>query len=148
MENNIEKTGYIMGVIGVALALIWIGIFKFTPTEAKAIEPLVSNHFAMSWMYGFLSVQTVSIIIGVVEIIVGLGLLASFFNREIGKYAGIFSSVIFLATLSFLLTTPNTWKTVDGVITTNFFLLKDICFLGISLMVVGKNTRSDRTLRL
>lgn len=40
--------GYYLGVFGVAFVLIWLGIYKFTPTEAKLIEPLVVNHPAMS----------------------------------------------------------------------------------------------------
>ena len=46
--------GYYLGVFGVALVLIWLGIYKFTPTEAKLIEPLVVNHPAMSWLYNCL----------------------------------------------------------------------------------------------
>ena len=67
--------GYYLGVFGVALVLIWLGIYKFTPTEAKLIEPLVVNHPAMSWLYNVISVQAVSNIIGLTEIIVALGLL-------------------------------------------------------------------------
>lgn len=49
MKNiNIEKLGYTIGVIGVAITLLWIGLFKFTLFEAKAIEPLVANHFGMN----------------------------------------------------------------------------------------------------
>ncbi len=36
--------GYLISVFGVSLILIWLGIYKFTPTEAKLIEPLVLNH--------------------------------------------------------------------------------------------------------
>jgi uncharacterized membrane protein YkgB len=33
-----KKTGYWLSVIATAVVLIWIGLFKFTPTEAKAIK--------------------------------------------------------------------------------------------------------------
>ncbi|MEZ8404461.1 DUF417 family protein [Vibrio splendidus] len=33
-----SNVGYNLGVIGVALVLAWIGIYKFTPTEAMLIE--------------------------------------------------------------------------------------------------------------
>lgn len=36
--------GYYISLYGVAIVLLWIGIFKFTPTEAAAIKPLVENH--------------------------------------------------------------------------------------------------------
>ncbi|WP_394145631.1 YkgB family protein [Vibrio atypicus] len=131
--------GYYIGVFGVALVLAWIGIYKFTPTEAKLIEPLVANHFAMSWLYDLLSVQAVSNIIGATEIIVAIGLIAGFKNPKIAYYSGIASAGIFIATLSFLLTTPNTWKVSDGILVTNFFLVKDILFLAIAITVIERN---------
>ncbi|KIF44626.1 membrane protein [Vibrio owensii 47666-1] len=134
--------GYYLGVFGVALVLIWLGIYKFTPTEAKLIEPLVVNHPAMSWLYGIISVQAVSNIIGLTEIIVALGLLIGLKKPTVAYYSGIAASVIFLSTLSFLVTTPNTWKVSDGVLIANFFLVKDILFLAISISVVERNKPS------
>lgn len=131
--------GYKVGVFGVVLTLLWIGIFKFTPTEAAAIEQLVANHPLMGWIYGFMSVQMVSNIIGLTEIVIAIGLIAGFFNPKIGYYSGILALLTFIATLSFLATTPNTWKVVDGVLTTNFFLLKDIVFISVSLLVIEHN---------
>ncbi|MFV8455329.1 DUF417 family protein [Vibrio owensii] len=134
--------GYYLGVFGVALVLIWLGIYKFTPTEAKLIEPLVVNHPAMSWLYGIISVQAVSNIIGLTEIIVALGLLIGLKKPTVAYYSGIAASVIFLSTLSFLVTTPDTWKVSDGVLIANFFLVKDILFLAISISVVERNKPS------
>ncbi|MGI9280926.1 MAG: DUF417 family protein [Endozoicomonas sp.] len=121
------------------LVLLWIGIYKFTPTEAKLIEPLVVNHFAMSWLYDVLSVQMVSGIIGAVEIIVAIGLIAGLKSPKIGFYSGIAASLIFLATLSFLVTTPNVWKISDGILVTNFFLVKDVLFLAVSISVIERS---------
>ncbi|MGR6834050.1 DUF417 family protein [Aliivibrio wodanis] len=133
--------GYKIGVFGVVLTLLWIGIFKFTPTEAAAIEPLVANHPLMGWIYGFMSVQMVSNIIGLTEIVIAAGLIASFVNPKVGYYSGILALLTFIATLSFLATTPNAWKVVDGVLTTNFFLLKDIVFISVSLLVIEHNKK-------
>ena len=130
-ERNI---GYSLGVLGVALVLAWIGIYKFTPTEADLIKPLVENHPAMGWLYSVISVQAVSNLIGAVEIIVAIGLVVGLKNRKVGFFSGVFATVIFLSTLSFLITTPNTWKMSDGILITNFFLVKDILFLAISIL--------------
>ena len=138
-ELTQSHIGYNLGVIGVALVLAWIGIYKFTPTEAKLIEPLVVNHPAMSWLYDIISVQAVSNLIGATEIIVAIGLIAGFKNAKIAYVSGIAAAVIFVATLSFLLTTPNTWKVSDGILVTNFFLVKDILFLAISISVIERN---------
>lgn len=135
-ERNI---GYSLGVLGVALVLAWIGIYKFTPTEADLIKPLVENHPAMGWLYSVISVQAVSNLIGAVEIIVAIGLVVGLKNKKVGFFSGVFATVIFLSTLSFLITTPNTWKVSDGILITNFFLVKDILFLAISISVIEKN---------
>ncbi|EKA7382545.1 hypothetical protein CGK27_23510 [Vibrio parahaemolyticus] len=131
-----------MGVLGVSLVLAWIGIYKFTPTEAKLIQPLVENHFAMSWLYNVISVQAVSNIIGATEIVVAIGLIVGIKNNKIAYLSGIAAALIFVTTLSFLLTTPNTWKVSDGVLVTNFFLVKDILFLAISVSVIERNKPS------
>ncbi|EGR0803484.1 YkgB family protein [Vibrio alginolyticus] len=134
-----DSIGYLIGVFGVSLVLIWIGIYKFTPTEAKLIQPLVENHFLMSWLYDVMSVQAVSNIIGATEIIVAIGLIVGLKNTRVAYFSGIAAAIIFLATLSFLITTPNTWKVSDGVLVTNFFLVKDILFLAIAISVIERN---------
>lgn len=42
---NFKKTGYNLGVIAAIAVLLWIGIFKFTATEAMGIKHYVSNSF-------------------------------------------------------------------------------------------------------
>ncbi|HHX8589316.1 YkgB family protein [Vibrio alginolyticus] len=138
-HHQCDSIGYLIGVFGVSLVLIWIGIYKFTPTEAKLIQPLVENHFLMSWLYDVMSVQAVSNIIGATEIIVAIGLIVGLKNTRVAYFSGIAAAIIFLATLSFLITTPNTWKVSDGVLVTNFFLVKDILFLAIAISVIERN---------
>ena len=142
--NKMKTTnfGYVFGVLGVSLLLLWLGVYKFTPTEAKLIEPLIVNHPLLSWVYQLFSVQTVSNLIGSVEIIVGLGLLVGFKNAKVGLVSGLAAVGIFVVTLSFILTTPDTWKVSDGVLITSFFLLKDWVFLAVAIMVVETNRGS------
>jgi uncharacterized membrane protein YkgB len=141
MYNKISSLGYYIGVFGTTLILIWIGMFKFTPTEAEAIRPLVENHFAMNWLYKLMSLQAVSNLIGLSEIVIGTLLFASLYWPQLGKIAGISSAVIFITTLSFLITTPGIWRFVDGFPITDFFLVKDIPYLAISLMVWGNYSK-------
>lgn len=143
---NLKKLGYIISVTGVALILIWIGVFKFTPTEAKAISPLIENSFLVSWMYKIGSLQLISNFIGTVEIISGLCLILHFFWKKAGIIGGILSCFTFMVTLSFLFSTPNIFKTVDGVLITDFFILKDMMALGISMLVLG-NCLPNKTAR-
>ncbi|SHG61172.1 DUF417 family protein [Pedobacter caeni] len=137
--KNYSKFGYGISVIGVALVLIWIGIFKFTQAEANAIKGLVEHSFLMSWMLKISSLQGVSNFIGVFEIGTGLLLVASFWNKNLGKIGAALSVLIFLTTISFLFTTPGVWRSVEGVPITDFFILKDLTLLGVSLQVLDRS---------
>ena len=136
--QKVDK-GYLVGLAGVVLTLLWIGIFKFTPTEAAAIKPLVVSHPLMNWLYSIFSDQAVSNIIGIAEIIVALGLIIGLKSPKIGFISGIVATVIFIITFSFLFTDLSSWKIVDNVPITSFFLVKDLVFIGIALLVVEKN---------
>lgn len=137
--HQLNRIGYAISVIGIIVLLIWIGLFKFTPTEAKSIEPLVSNHFLMSWMYDVFSLQTVSNIIGTTELLAAVGLILSFWNKKAGVVGATLLVVMFLTTLSFLITTPDMWKLVDNFLVTDFFILKDLPVFGMSLMILARN---------
>lgn len=123
------------------MILLWIGIFKFTPTEAAAIKPLVENHFLTFFVYKTASVQMVSNAIGAIEIIIALLLIFSVKFASLRRYAGIGLIMTFLVTLSYLFTTPGIWKIVDGVPVTDFFILKDLMLLGFGLMIVQNNKK-------
>ena len=86
-----------------------------------------------------MSVQAVSNLIGVIEIIIALLLIFSAKFAVLKKYAGIGMIVTFLVTLSYLFTTPGMWKMVDGVPVTDFFIVKDLMLLGFGLMLVQNN---------
>ncbi|MCC8408245.1 YkgB family protein [Mucilaginibacter sp. UR6-1] len=136
---DLKKTGYTLGVISTIIVLLWIGIFKFTPSEAAAIKGYVSNSFLMSWLYKVTSQQGVSNIIGTYEIITAILLIASFVSKKAGLIAGYLTASIFLGTLSFLFTTPGVWKISDAVPVTDFFVVKDLAFLAVGLQVIGKS---------
>lgn len=138
-NQSTYNLGYYISLFGAALILLWIGIFKFTPTEAAAIKPLVENHFLTFFVYKIISVQAMSNLIGAIEIIIALLLIFSAKFAWLRKYAGIGMIVTFLVTLSYLFTTPGMWKVVDGVPVTDFFILKDLMLLGFGLMIVQNN---------
>ncbi|WP_421240800.1 DUF417 family protein [Aeromonas enteropelogenes] len=125
--------GFLIALAGVVLTLLWIGVFKFTPTEAAAIKPLVASHPLMNWLYGPLSEQGVSNLIGLAEIVIAVGLIVGLWQPRIGYWSSMGAIVTFLVTLSFLLTLTGVWKVVDGVPVTEFFIFKDLVFLGVVL---------------
>lgn len=133
----LRRIGFYISYLGTFLILLWIGIFKFTPTEAEAIRPLVENHPLIWWMYNCFSVQTVSGIIGTAEIITALLLLLGLKWRTVRMVGGLCVIGTFLFTLSFLFTTPGVWKIVDGVPVTDFFVLKDLVVLGFGGIIIA-----------
>jgi uncharacterized membrane protein YkgB len=132
---------------GLAGILVYYGAFKFHPVEAEAIRPLVAESPLMSWMYGVLSVQGVSNLIGLTEIAVALLLLARPWSPRAGAVGGIGAAVIFLATLSFLVTTPGAFATVPGWPipmpgAAGSFLIKDLFLLGAAVWIAGASLRA------
>ena len=132
-ENQKLGLGFYISLFGTVLILLWVGAFKFTNAEANAIQHLVGNHPLSFWMYDIFSIQTVSNIVGTFEIVVAILLLIGLKNKIIGQIAGIGLLIIFLMTISYLFTTPGTWKNVEGIPITDFFILKDIMYLGFGI---------------
>lgn len=144
MKQQISTTpiytiGFNFMVISLAIIFLWLGIFKFTPTEASAIQPLIENHFLTSWLYDVMSLQAVSNLIGIIEIVIALLLLAGLFKRYLWYLAGIGIVSTFSVTISFLFTTPNTFRIIDNFYITDFFILKDLAFIGFGLMLMENN---------
>ena len=78
--------------------------------------------------------------IGLVAVaLIPVALLIGLKQARIGLYAGLAACVIFAVTLSFMFTTPDVFKVVDGIPITEFFLFKDLAFFGISLSSVERN---------
>jgi uncharacterized membrane protein YkgB len=118
---------------GLVLLILWIGLFKFTPTEAKAIEPLLANSPLLSWLLAVAGVEGASKAIGVAEIVIAL-LVALRPVAPRLSFAGSVGAIgMFITTLSFLITTPNSWAVVDGFfvpVSGGFVILKDVVLLG------------------
>lgn len=142
-HTAITRWGFYTALYGLVLILLWIGLFKFTPSEAKAIQPLVSHSPLMRWMYQIWNVQQVSNVIGCTEIITAL-LLALFpWYKKASLAGGLLGSITFLSTLSFLFSTPGAFRLTDGMWVPDGFLLKDLILLGVSVMTVGMSYKNE-----
>ncbi|MGL4417979.1 MAG: DUF417 family protein, partial [Plesiomonas shigelloides] len=62
-----------------------------------------------------------------------------------GYWSGWAATITFLVTLSFLFTLPGAWKVVDGVLTTEFFIFKDLVFLGVAIQTITLHRRTQHT---
>lgn len=134
-KSPTRSVGFLVLLFGSALLLLWLGAFKFTQAEAHAIYPLVKHHPLSFWLYDVASVENVSRAIGVVEIGIALSLLFSLRQPHWMRPAALGMIATFAATLSFLFTTPGTWRIVEHVPVTDFFILKDILFLGFGILL-------------
>jgi reactive chlorine resistance protein C len=123
---------------GVAFILIMFGIYKFTLTEAKAIEPLINNSFIFNWLLKILPLRTMSAIIGVTEIIVAICLASRFYSPKIAFYGSILGVIIFLTTISFLFTTPGLIAKSEWLWLSDGFITKDLVLLGFCIWSTGE----------
>lgn len=125
--------------------LLYFGLFKFTPTEARAIQPLLEHSPFMAWLYSVLGVDAVSRIIGIIELAIAAAILARPWSRSVSAAGSIAAIGMFLVTLSFLVTTPGLWHWVDGYPAPSegaAFLMKDVFLLGAAVVTAGEARKS------
>ena len=115
-RNRIDLAAVGQHVIGygVVVVLQWLGGMKFTNYEAQGIKALVENSPLMRWSYRLLSVQECSNLIGVTEVLVGLLIAARPFTARLVVGGSSLAVVMFLATLSFIATTPGVFEASAG----------------------------------
>jgi reactive chlorine resistance protein C len=142
--QNLEAVGRHAVRYSLVLVLLWIGGMKFTAYEAEGISGLVSNSPLMSWVYSLFSIRTFSALLGVTEIVIGLLIAA----RPLSVHAAVVGSaaavLMFLTTLSFLLTTPGVWEPSAGgfpalSVVPGQFLVKDFVLFGASLWMFAQD---------
>lgn len=161
--------------LGLIVVLIWIGSLKIARYEADGIVPFVANSPLMSFFYAHpapeyqqhmnregdpapsnrewhQSNRTYSFAIGLGSLIVALGVLLAlhpWFPRA-AAVGGFLVFTMSLVTLSFLITTPETWVPDLGSPEHGFPLLsgsgrlviKDAIMLGAALVVMADSARA------
>jgi len=136
-------SGAIILRYGLLLLILWFGVFKFTPTEAQSIQPLVANSPLLSWLYAVTGVHGVSRVIGVAEIVIALMIAARPFSARVSAAGSVGAVAMFVTTLSFLATTPGSWAVVDGLLVpagAGGFVIKDLLLLGAAVWTAGEAT--------
>jgi reactive chlorine resistance protein C len=104
---RVRTIGTAMLRYGVVVMLLMIGSSKWTPTEAEAIGPWVTNSPFLSWIYRIASVQAGSEIIGIIEILAAVLIALRRWVPKATVIGSVMASGTFVVTLSFLATTPN-----------------------------------------
>lgn len=139
---NLEKIGAIILRYGLAVVLLWVGALKFTAYEAENIEPLVSHSPLMAWAPHLFGLQTLSNIIGSIELTLGVLICTRRFAPFISGLGSLGAMVMFLITLTFSLTTPGVWQPGYGFpfpsALPGQFLAKDLLYLGAAVWSAGE----------
>ena len=143
MSSQVEAVGRELTRYGLVVVVGWIGLMKFTTYEAEGIRPFVVNSPLMSWVYGFMSVRGLSAVLGVVEVAIAILIAVRPISPRASALGSALAVGMFLATLSFLVTTPGVWAADAGGFpalsgSPGQFLIKDLALLGISLWSLGE----------
>lgn len=138
---NLEQVGLRIARWGLILCLLFIGLAKFTPEEAHGIQPLISHSPLMAWMYSVWSLQGVSNVIGIIELVLALLLVLGIWSARASLLAGVGCVITFVLTVSFILSTPGALVFTHGFPAlggTGQFLVKDVVLLGASISIAGR----------
>ena len=141
IRSGLEAVGISVSRYGLVLVLLLIGVLKFTPGEAAGIQPLVAHSPIMSWMYGVLSVQGVSNLIGAIEIAIAALIALRPLSPRASFVGSLGAVVTFLVTISFLFSTPGAAQLKYGFPVlgdVGQFLIKDLVILGASLWTAAE----------
>ena len=148
IDSVASGIGALSARYGLVVVIGWIGALKFTDYEARGIEPLVANSPIMSWIYDIFSVTTFSTILGVVELLTALLLAVKPWWPRLSLLGSVTAIGLFLATISFLVTTPGIGEDSAGgfpaLSSTGQFLVKDVALLGLALWTMSDALRAIR----
>ncbi len=131
---------------GLATVIGWIGLLKFAHYEAHQIAPLVAHSPFMGWLYSVFPEYTFSALLGVMEVTAAVLLAVKPLAPRISALGSLLSVLLFLATISFLFTTPGIAEPAGGgfpaITLLAEFLLKDLVLLGASAWTLADAIRS------
>ena len=143
--ERIAALGELLIQYGLVLVLGWIGAMKFTAYEAAGIQPLVANSPLLSWAYQVLSVQAFSNVLGVTEIAVAIMIALRPLSARVAALGSGIAVMMFLTTLSFLLSTPGWEPSLGGFpalsVVPGQFVLKDAVLLGAAVWLLGETLK-------
>ena len=126
---------------GLVIVIAWFGAMKFTHYEAQGISHWVANSPLLSWVYNIMSIDAFGRLNGSIELIVAALLAVKPWFPKASVVGGIFASLFFVTTLSFMITTPGVGEASAGgfpvLSADGEFLMKDIANLGLALWLLA-----------
>lgn len=169
-----DRLGFTLLRVGLIVVLVWIGALKAAPYEADGIVPFVANSPVMSFFYDFDApayrehmnregeliaanrawheangTYMFSYLLGSVIVVFGVLIAAHWWRPAIGAVGSFFVAGMSLVTLSFLVTTPESWVPSLGDIHHGFpylsgrgrLVVKDAIMLGAAVVTMADSAR-------
>src|ERR1700758_4832218 len=144
--SAIDSIASFLGRYGLVVVIGWIGALKFAHFEANQIQPLVAHSPFMGWLYNIFPVYTFSALLGVFEVTAAVLLAIKPVAPKLSVVGSLQAIMLFLATISFLFTTPGIGEPAGGgfpaISLIAEFLLKDIPLLGLSFWTLADSIRA------
>jgi uncharacterized membrane protein YkgB len=126
---------------GLVIVLAWFGAMKFTSYESQGISHWVANSPFLGWVYNIMSIDGFGRLNGSIELITAVLLALKPWFPKASVVGGIFASLFFVTTLSFMITTPGTGEASAGgfpvLSADGEFLMKDIALVGLALWLLA-----------
>jgi reactive chlorine resistance protein C len=133
---------------GLVIVIAWFGAMKFTHYESQGISHWVANSPLLSWVYNIMSIDAFGRLNGSIELIVAALLAVKPWFPKASVVGGIFASLFFVTTLSFMITTPGVSEASAGgfpvLSADGEFLMKDIANLGLALWLLADAIEATR----
>jgi uncharacterized membrane protein YkgB len=145
--GKMESLGVTSLFISMAIVYFWFAGIKCTAIEAEGLVPLVSTSPILGWLYSVFSARTFSMLLGVLEMIIGFLFISRFVSPAASAVGALLSVGLFVTTLSFMVSTPGVVEPslgFPGLSLLGQFLLKDIVLLGVSVFAFGNSLRAIR----
>jgi reactive chlorine resistance protein C len=129
--HRIEAAGAGIVQWSIILLLLFFGALKWTAAEADAIAPFIVHSPALRWIGLVFGHQGGSEFVGVLELSIAMLIALRRWAPRLAMVGGLLGTVMFLTTLSFIVTTP-------GIGGGAAFLMKDLTLLGGALWTAGE----------
>jgi uncharacterized membrane protein YkgB len=143
---RIDPLGHAFLRYGLVVAIGWIVGMKGTEYEAKGIQPLIAHSPLISWGYSIWTVQHFTMIIGAVELVIAALIAVRHWFPKVSAVGSIGAVIMFLTTLSFILTTPGWEPSLGGFPALSGgvgeFLIKDLVLLGAAFWTLTDSLKS------
>jgi uncharacterized membrane protein YkgB len=125
--------------VSLAIIYAWLGGMKFTEYQTNGLVPVVENSPLLSWFYALFSVRGFSTFLGFIELSIGLLIALRLASPIFSAAGGLLSAGLFVATVSFMISTPGVLIPELGVqaitVAPGQFLLKDVGLFAASFCV-------------